>query len=189
MKVSEILDIPPTDNGSAIRNRELKSFALYLRMAHDLQLPKKSSQMKVFLIGLVICLLNSAFHVSPSAVVTIEVTNLRSNKGFVLVSLYNNAKAFPDDASKAVGKTKAVITGGRAVAVFDNVPAGKYAAAILHDENANLKMDFTGIGIPKEGYGFSNDAKGFLGPPSFSRAAFMVEGEKKILIRVVYFMK
>lgn len=145
--------------------------------------------MKALFTGWLICLINSFFYTSPAVRVTIEITNLRSDKGFVLVSLYNNAKAFPDDASKAFANTKATIEGGKALVVFENVPPGKYAAAILHDENANLKMDFNGIGIPKEGYGFSNDAKGFLGPPAFSKAAFTVEGEKKIAIKATYFMR
>lgn len=144
--------------------------------------------MKVVLTGLIIFLLNSSF-INPASTLRIEVTNLRSNKGSVLVSLYNNAKDFPQDAAKAVGKTKVTIEGAKAIAIFENVLPGKYAAAILHDENQNLKMDFNGIGIPKEGYGFSNDARGLFGPPAFSKAAFTVDGEKKIVIKASYFMR
>jgi uncharacterized protein (DUF2141 family) len=141
--------------------------------------------MKVGIIGFIIFLLNSSFINSPSTL-HIEVTNLRSSKGFVLVSLYNNAKDFPQNAAKAVGKMKVAIEGGKAIAVFNDIAPGKYAAAILHDENQNLKMDFNVVGIPKEGYGFSNDAKGLFGPPAFGKAAFSVEGEKRIVVRVGY---
>lgn len=125
----------------------------------------------------------------PTNSVSIEVQNLRSQKGYVLISLFNNAKDFPKNATKAIGKTKVRIENGRAIAAFNDLPAGKYAAAILHDENDNLKMDFNIVGMPKEGYGFSNDAKGLFGPPSFEKAAFTVDGEKKIIIKASYFFR
>jgi uncharacterized protein (DUF2141 family) len=121
--------------------------------------------------------------------VSVEVLNLKSSKGFVLVSLYNNAKDFPKDAGRAIGKGKSTIENGKAIVTFNNLPNGKYAAAILHDENNNLKMDFNIVGMPKEGYGFSNDARGLFGPPSFEKAAFNVDGEKRIVIRTSYFFR
>ena len=49
--------------------------------------------------------------------------------------------------------------------------------AVIHDENMNGKLDTHLLGIPKEGYGFSNDAKVFLGVPSFSSASALYNGE------------
>jgi uncharacterized protein (DUF2141 family) len=145
--------------------------------------------MRVLFIALLIIILHSSFIHSTLNTVNVEVLNLKSSKGYVLVSLYNNAKDFPKDAKQAIGKGKATIENGRAIVTFNNLPAGKYAAAILHDENNNLKMDFNIVGMPKEGYGFSNDAKGLFGPPSFEKASFNVDGEKKIVIRTSYFFR
>jgi len=145
--------------------------------------------MKLLCICLFIILLNSSFFILPEGLLRIEVTNLRSSKGFVLVSLYNNAKDFPENAERAVGKTRVAIQGGKAIASFSDLPQGKYAAAILHDQNDNLKMDFNAVGIPKEGYGFSNNAKGMFGPPAFAKAAFQVDGEKQIVIKATYFFR
>lgn len=142
----------------------------------------------VAFIGLMITILHSSFNNAVNAV-SIEVSDLRSNKGQVLISVYNNAKDFPKDATKAIGKAKAIIENGKAIVTFSNLPPGKYAAAILHDENNNLKMDFNFVGVPKEGYGFSNNAKGMFGPPSFEKAAFNVDGEKKIVIKASYFFR
>lgn len=147
------------------------------------------NQMNLPFIALMIITLHSSLNHSSLNTVSIEVMNLKSNRGFVLVSLYNNVKDFPKDANKAIGKSKASIENGKAIVTFNNLPAGKYAAAILHDENNNLKMDFNILGMPKEGYGFSNDAKGLFGPPSFERASFNVDGEKKIVIRASYFFR
>ena len=141
------------------------------------------------LIAFVVVILNSSFS-NPASNISIEIINLKSNKGYVLVSLFNDAKGFPNSAAAAVGKTKVQIHNGRAMASFTNLPGGKYAAAILHDENNNLKMDFNLVGMPKEGYGFSNDAKGFFGPPSFEKAAFVVEGgDKRVIIKASYFLR
>lgn len=145
--------------------------------------------MRVLLIVSCIIILHSSFIHSPLNTVSVEVLNLKSSKGSVLVSLYNNAKHFPKDPDKAVGKGKASIENGKAVVTFNNLPAGKYAAAILHDENNNLKMDFSFVGTPREGYGFSNDAKGLFGPPSFEKASFHVDGEEKIVIKTSYFFR
>lgn len=121
--------------------------------------------------------------------VTIEVTNLKNNKGHVLISLYDDKESFPDNAEKAAGKGKAAIKGGVATITFRNLKPGRYAVAVLHDENENLKMDFNLVGMPKEGYGFSNNAKGMLGPPSFAKAAFAVNNEEeKVKIRISYFL-
>lgn len=49
--------------------------------------------------------------------------------------------------------------------------------AVVHDENTNGKLDTNWIGIPAEGYGFSNDAKALLGAPSFSDASFLYDGQ------------
>jgi uncharacterized protein (DUF2141 family) len=59
---------------------------------------------------------------------------------------------------------------------FEDIPPGTYAMAVIHDENMNGKLDTNRLGIPREGYGFSNDAKGWLGPPSFSAASFRYDG-------------
>jgi uncharacterized protein (DUF2141 family) len=60
---------------------------------------------------------------------------------------------------------------------FLDIPPGTYAMAVIHDENMNGKLDTNWIGIPTEGYGFSNDAKAMLGAPSFSAASFPYDGQ------------
>lgn len=55
---------------------------------------------------------------------------------------------------------------------FEDIAPGTYALAIVHDENMNGKLDTNWLGIPTEGYAFSNDAKALLGAPTFSAASF-----------------
>lgn len=60
---------------------------------------------------------------------------------------------------------------------FQDIPPGTYAIAVIHDENMNGKLDSSWLGIPKEGYGFSNNAKGVVGAPLFSAASFPYDGQ------------
>lgn len=101
----------------------------------------------------------------------VKVKGLRNDRGNVAVALFDSAKAFPDQARAVTGKVVAP-SKGEALVIFEGLSPGLYAVAVLHDENANGKMDFNLIGIPTEGYGFSNDASAPFGPPSFEAAAF-----------------
>ncbi|MBI5857346.1 MAG: DUF2141 domain-containing protein [Sphingobacteriales bacterium] len=113
-----------------------------------------------------------AFHAPTGENIKISILNLRNNKGHVLVSLFNSSSGFPDRPENAVRKAQLAINNYSASVSFTGLPSGKYAVAILHDENDDLKMNTNFFGIPKEGYGFSNNVMGTFGPPSFSRAGF-----------------
>jgi len=59
---------------------------------------------------------------------------------------------------------------------FLDIPPGTYALAVIHDEDMNGMLDTNWLGVPTEGFGFSNDAKGTVGAPSFSAASFPYDG-------------
>jgi uncharacterized protein (DUF2141 family) len=108
----------------------------------------------------------------PEEGIRISVINLHNEKGHVLVSLFKDGTGYPDDANKAFRKIKLDITGKKASVLFTGLPSGNYAVSILHDENDDQKMNKNTFGIPKEGYGFSNNVVGAFGPPSWGRASF-----------------
>ena len=60
---------------------------------------------------------------------------------------------------------------------FSDIPPGTYALGVIHDENMNGKLDTNRLGIPVEGYGFSNGARALLGAPSFAAASFQYDGQ------------
>jgi uncharacterized protein (DUF2141 family) len=76
---------------------------------------------------------------------------------------------------------KSTILNGHATCQFENIPSGTYAVSVFHDENSNGKLDTNFLGIPREGVGASNNAKGHLGPPKFSAAAFHHSGSRTAL--------
>jgi uncharacterized protein (DUF2141 family) len=107
----------------------------------------------------------------------IEVINLHSNRGSVYCSVYAEPGAgFPTDQSKAKVSVKAAIKDQQALCEFADLTPGVYAVTMLHDENDNGKIDTDWMGIPKEGYGATRDAKGIMGPPKFKDAAFTYKG-------------
>ncbi len=112
---------------------------------------------------------------AAAADLTITVTGVRSAAGTVRVALFDSEAAFPD-AAKARTPIEARAKAGEVRLVVKGLPPGRYAVAAFHDENANGKLDRNFMGIPKEGYGFSNDARGMAGPPKFTAASFQVGG-------------
>jgi len=115
----------------------------------------------------------------------VEIEGLRSSEGFILLSLFKDGKGYPDEPEKAFRKIKISIKDKQASADFADLPNGDYAIVVLHDENNNLKMD-KNLGIPNEGYGFSNNVMGLMGPPSFSKASFKHESKQVVEIKMRY---
>jgi uncharacterized protein (DUF2141 family) len=105
--------------------------------------------------------------------------NLKDSKGRIGAALFKSADGFPKDSKKAFKRGRAKIKDKKAQIEFKDIPYGEYAVALIHDENENGKMDYNAIGLPKEGYGFSNDAMGTLGPPDFKAAKFKLDSPKK----------
>ena len=68
--------------------------------------------------------------------------------------------------------------------VLRDVPPGGYGVTVIHDRNANGKLDSNIVGIPTEPYGASRDARGRMGPPAFEDAAVDVQGDTALAIQV-----
>jgi uncharacterized protein (DUF2141 family) len=107
--------------------------------------------------------------VSPEGVIHMEIEGLRSDKGEVRCALYTSAKGFPKDATAAQARAPSSASGKHVVCDFAQVKPGTYAISVHHDEHSNGKLDTNFVGIPKEGVGSSNDAKGHMGPPEIFR--------------------
>lgn len=121
------------------------------------------------------------FGQSLSGDIVVEVQGLRNDEGLVRVTLYDSASGFPNDLSKALDAKAVEIDAGSARIVFPRYSHGTYAVGIFHDENRNGVMDTNLIGVPREGYGASRDARGRLGPPRFQDAAFEHDGRETIV--------
>ena len=107
---------------------------------------------------------------------TLVVPGLASNDGKVIIALFDSAEGFEKDG--AFVRSAFVEPENRgAVWTFGDLPFGEYAVRLFHDENGNEKLDTNWVGIPKERYGFSNDARGKFGPPGYEAAKFRFDSD------------
>jgi uncharacterized protein (DUF2141 family) len=120
---------------------------------------------------------------------TVHVTGARNTKGKIWVNLFQDAHAFPDDPSKAIQQRSVEVDPNTmsAQVTFKDLPQGSYAVSILHDENGNGKMDKNFVGMPKEGYGASNNPSKKRRAPTFDEAKFSLNAsEQTIEIALIY---
>ena len=122
----------------------------------------------------------------PRAVrVTVRLQSVRPEKGGLLrVALHKEpGTGFPGPSTLA--NVTARPDGTESVVAFDAVP-GVYAVAVHHDANANLKMDANFLGIPKEGYGMSNDPRPRFRAPLFAEARVVIVRDTTLTVRIAY---
>ncbi len=113
----------------------------------------------------------------------IHVTGFGSDQGKAKIALVNSRDSFESEDAQFMGINSPVIDGQARLIL--TVPWGEYAVKVFHDENGNDQLDTRMFGIPKELYGFSNNARGTFGPPDYDDARFLLDtAEHAIAIRV-----
>ena len=117
-----------------------------------------------------------------------DVVGLRNNKGQVFCALYASAEGFPKDSQRAIQRTTSSISDRKASCEFSGIEPGRYAVSVFHDENSNGKLDTNFLGMPREGVGASNDARGHMGPPKFDAAAFQFAGGRLSLKITIHYL-
>lgn len=119
---------------------------------------------------------------SPCPGIHVKVLNIRNSTGAVACALFESPGGFPTAFLHSATNIMMIkIKDSQARCDFEDIPPGKYALAVIHDENMNGKLDTNRLGIPTEGYGFSNDAKALLSAPTFGAASFPYDGRNLAL--------
>jgi uncharacterized protein (DUF2141 family) len=108
----------------------------------------------------------------------VTVTNIKGQKGNIIVGIFDSNENF---LKKPLDGRMEKASGDSITVVFENLKPGKYAVSVLHDANKNKDLDKNKLGIPKEGFGFSNNVIGAMGPPSFERALIDLTPDQKDL--------
>ncbi len=112
---------------------------------------------------------------------------LKNDKGKVQIAIYNKDGTIPDKEQNRYYKMKRVsIHNKTAQAVFTNLPNGRYAVSVYHDENDNHKID-KGLIMPIEGIGLSNyKSVNLFHLPNFKNASFLLNHNSKVIIKLIY---
>ena len=118
--------------------------------------------------------------------IVVGFTSLRNDTGMVRCSLYDDGDAFPEGQAHVIAR--AVARPSAHACVFRGVArAHDYAVVLHHDENNDAIFQKNALGIPAEGYGFSNNAKPMLSAPSFDACKFhFAEGDLALQIAMRY---
>jgi uncharacterized protein (DUF2141 family) len=132
-----------------------------------------------------ICAIAAASMLASSARaadLSVTVSEGPATPATLYVALFDSAEAMAAD--KPLASQTLPMRDGSAKLVFLGLPAGRYALKSFADENGNGKLDTNLVGLPTERYGFSNDAKGRMGPPAFDAAAVPVDADGSIAFRL-----
>jgi uncharacterized protein (DUF2141 family) len=118
----------------------------------------------------------------------VQILNIKNSTGTVDCALFESPEGFPTEVLRSATNIMIIkVRKAQARCDFEDIPPGKYALAVIHDENMNGNLDTNAMGSPTEGYGFSNDVKGLFGAPAFSAASFAYDGRTlKLTIGLQY---
>lgn len=137
-----------------------------------------------FYLVLHLCLFWSmAFAEQAEMVLTVKVFGVKANKGQVVASIFNTADHFLKSPLRT--RTQSIGKNGEVQFEFSDLSPGTYAVSVVYDEDNNGELNTGFMGIPTELVGFSNNAKGFMGPPSFEKASFVFSSDQVIEISLV----
>lgn len=126
-------------------------------------------------VGAVALLFAALSGATPVGRLEVDLSGLRSAKGLVRVCVTASPSSFPRcHGDPLAARRNAPASVHRLV--VEGLPPGDYAAAVLHDENGNKRLD-TFAGVPTEGFGFSRNPALRFGPPRFGEASFALGGD------------
>ena len=114
---------------------------------------------------------------------TIEVCDIEKVEGHLYVAIYNSEETF---MKKPLTAFRIDVKDTSLSIPCQGLPTGTYAISLFQDENGNGKLDTAVFGIPTEKYGFSNDAQGVMGPPSYDKCSFTFSGDTTLVIHLKY---
>ncbi len=119
---------------------------------------------------------------------TVVVSNIQHQKGQICIGVYSRPQGFPSSPSGLAQSTCEKITGNTLKHKFSGLKPGTYAVAVVDDQNGDRKLNKDFLGIPKEGFGISNNPTVSVqtGEPDFSQASFPLNRNTTINIKIKY---
>src|SRR5688500_7966736 len=123
----------------------------------------------------------------PPATLTVTIADVRNARGDLRVGVFDRDRGFPRSRDGAI-LWRSLPAGAELKEIAIDLPPGDYAAVVLHDENSNKKLDTNFLGVPKEGYGVTNNPKHALRAATFKEARFRLPQEgRRMTVSIQYF--
>ena len=148
---------------------------------------------KALLLALILTLFSTPYLFAqtstPRATLEITFAGIRSDQGLIAIGINDGPEGWPRKPDMDPNWKKTNIVAGSMTVKVGNLAYGTYAVSMLDDENSNLEMD-NFLGVPKEGFGFSNNPKVGMSAPKFEECSFIIDQPvKKITIQINYLGK
>lgn len=119
----------------------------------------------------------TSFFGNDNPKLTINVQNIKSLKGEIIIGVFNADKDFLKEGVAIKNYTIAIDEATETI-VINDLPKGEYAVSLYHDENSDNECNRNFLGIPKEAYGFSNNVKPKFSAPSYKDCKFLLLDNK-----------
>ncbi|MEX2379879.1 MAG: DUF2141 domain-containing protein [Vicingaceae bacterium] len=136
------------------------------------------------LIGLFLFTLSTAFSLNddfPKGSIAIELRGIQELSGEIGILVFDQANGFPSGEEKAILRKVVAVNASEMLIELDELPYGEYAIALVHDVNANQKLDKNFLGVPSEPFGFSKVEKVYFGPPKFEEAKIKLSSKQQTI--------
>jgi uncharacterized protein (DUF2141 family) len=124
-------------------------------------------------------LISTATFTAISAELQVSIDHINSDQGVILAQIFTGEENYK--TGKSIENTMIQAKTGNGELLFKNLTPGEYVVRMFHDENNNQKMDMNAFGMPTEGYGFSNEAIGNMGPPQYKDMIVIIKEEDSIV--------
>lgn len=143
--------------------------------------------MNRYIAGAAFMFFYQAFVFAETGSIEVLINGFRNSNGKAVLCLFSKAKGFPEKYNLAEMFLFAKIKEDKSKVILKDIAYGSYAVSLFHDENDNNKLDTNFWGVPKEGVGVSNNAKGSFGPPKYQDALFEFNSKNKVIeIKIEY---
>ena len=123
---------------------------------------------------------------SENCPVTLVAQGVQGSKGVIGFVVFTTKEGWPEKHVLAFRKKAAAAKPGDISVVIPDMRPGRYAIAMIHDENENKRVDKKPSGRPREGWGVSNNLSAKLKPPGFEAASLEIKCGARVAIRVQY---
>jgi uncharacterized protein (DUF2141 family) len=114
-----------------------------------------------------------------SSELIVSIDHIKNDQGSVLVQLFQGEENYKTNKSQEYAMLTAKT--GKGELRFKNLKPGEYVVRMFHDENNNNLMDANAFGMPTEGYGFSNEAVGNMGPPQYKDMVVTIKSGDQVV--------
>lgn len=155
---------------------------------------RRKMRVQRFSFSILLLLANLAISSGTKATIThssltVMVDGLKNQKGQICFSLFASSQGFPSSGDRALQANCVRVKSTPIEITFDNLQAGSYAVAVIHDANSDRTLNRNFLGIPTEGFGFSQNPIIQTGPPKFMDSVVIVTGKNtNIQIQLQYFL-